>query len=1244
MKFEPDIAPSQKKKPEIKKEEIDELDEETKQKVSLWSQEWLDNFYSNPNFLLEDSENPDTAFDFSRKLNTDIARMVGKIDSFNDGLINKKYAQGVEIFLNTFFDFVEKKSLEGKEQKKLANFIASVDRLLFSISPSILNVVGLDTLLIKTARATRISEIQGWIGQMMVGEMVYELNWTDEKNIQSLLNKILNCDLPEQLDLVNQLTTIAAQAIADGHIGDNAKDRIVWILERINQRSSSYILRYATENALEVIEKEEEDPSLSVITFSGNVAGSRLSKTLDEKLADQNETLKRQINISNKKNKDYKLLQIASDAAGVFDHSNTPRQFTQIDFSRLPKPTENNNEAIEGLKETAESKLNINDFLTLLIYVSEDILLNQNNLEDSTPEIISEKWHSISSVFPKEEWKRVFTVLIKKVKLEDEKEERIFELQEKTKRENSEASEKFVELVVEKGKNIIDTIPEVPSLLIEHYENLTNYTQEGNEERAFVAAEEFVNYFRMSSPEYFDLSQNPRDIPKHKNPDVRELQEALESLERFHSDNWQTYKKETDSLNSQEENEEEIKEFLSVKNLIANKQEQLQVDILNFLKDLSKKIKTKLVGVEVKQYSQIETDPDLNPFLGKGGEQLALLLQNLHNPTLRNFIEQDLNIELSTIPLRSQIHLLRFLAEQNQGEFNKLRNILQKKPTFKKEFLNSFLITAEDLRFGQTVIGLAETLSSYPEIGTKVFQTYDQYIAQVSEVAKKVLIDLQQEFPNLSLNENIIIQSLLSRAKDFMVELETSIKSKPEQAEIYVNNFTAELNKELPKEQVVRAQFKTIASLLDRENIDLKTFEKGQEMVLGSLIKGTMRASFLQTLNRMGKLSPIPEIHWRVDRSNEEYSRRLGINLVQFLQDNAVGSKRKKILLEIGPGSGMAKKERASLNISENYQDIALSDKLYYPLSSVIEKIIDYTKLEKEIAKETGQVGNIELTLQERGQLADFIYKVLIIKEGQTSSDTFLYDEQNQALLTQDINNLREIISSQLATRLRASSEVPDTISMHRGGKVVYPYKLKTSSWSPALQVAKKLLEGNPTQFMRANLEQTDCYSLIDAFPANVMVGDLSQIEKLKTNQIDVELAVRSTVYKDGEEYIKFLQQLIDRLSDGGVAIDDSIRDNDGWYYRIAEVLEAKEKTKKDVEILVILGPGFPGEDKRQDKVPLSMIITKKGSSENLIRKNLLAGYEIIKLEDLISQNDYLESLDDTGLTKRKITQMEMVG
>jgi hypothetical protein len=188
-----------------------------------------------------------------------------------------------------------------------------------------------------------------------------------------------------------------------------------------------------------------------------------------------------------------------------------------------------------------------------------------------------------------------------------------------------------------------------------------------------------------------------------------------------------------------------------------------------------------------------------------------------------------------------------------------------------------------------------------------------------------------------------------------------------------------------------------------------------------------------------------------------------------------------------------------------------------------------------------------------------------------------------------------------------------------------------------AFQKAKGLLDKKLTNFLRANWQEIDYHELIDAFPPNVMIGDIQEIKRLSPGQLDVELAMRSTVYKRGEDYVLFLTTLLSRMAEKGVIVDDSIRDNDGWYYRIAEVWEAKKRMQGvNPEVLVVLGPGFEGEDVRQDLVPLAMVVTKNGTSKELAEKYLQQGYQLATLEDLASNLEYLKTLDKTGWTAQR--------
>ncbi len=620
----------------------------------------------------------------------------------------------------------------------------------------------------------------------------------------------------------------------------------------------------------------------------------------------------------------------------------------------------------------------------------------------------------------------------------------------------------------------------------------------------------------------------------------------------------------------------------------------------------------------------IAEDQNLDPYGSNVGQDMPLLLQQLHRQEFREAVEQDLNIELAEIPLASQIHLLRLLADPNRQNYNRLKSILSDNPAYKLEFLKTFLVVSEDLDYGKALLDVAELCRTKPELGTEIFAAYNNHTERLKTSAEQI----QSE----SISREIITQALLSRGKDFIVELHDQLVSGQTDPEASVKKFIAELENESAQEKAHRTLFKNIATVLGKKDINLSTFQDQQQTILNRLLEPGNKALFLQVLSRLGKISPIPEIHWRVDRTSEEYDRRFGFNLDAFLAERAAGIGKKQILLEIGPGSGVAKKARTQSGLAEHYQDFALSDRIYYPLAPVIEKLIDFEKLESS----TGQ----KLSKQDRKQLAEFIYRTLVIAPGETSSDQFSYDEQVRQLLGVDINALKGLLPD-LPEKLAAAKEVPNTISARDGqGQVIYPYKIKADEQSPAWQKAKQKLEATVTEFLQPEWQEKDYYELIDAFPANVMLADLQDIDRLKPNQIDVEIGARSTVYARGEDYITFLQKLERTLSDGGVAIDDSIRDNDGWYYRIAEVLEAKEKIKEDLEILVVLGRPFSGEDYLQgeaDKVPLAMIITKQGTSRGLVENNLKSGCQLVTLESLAENSQYLKTLDSTGWTEARV-------
>ena len=150
-------------------------------------------------------------------------------------------------------------------------------------------------------------------------------------------------------------------------------------------------------------------------------------------------------------------------------------------------------------------------------------------------------------------------------------------------------------------------------------------------------------------------------------------------------------------------------------------------------------LESKRTRVGFFSYDSISEDAFLNPYK-KNEPELSLLLKHLHQPELRSRIEKDLKIDLAEIPLRSQIHLLRFLSGQDAQGFTRLREVLRKHPKSSNEILNSFLANAEDEKYGEAILRLGENLR--PEAADEIFIKYDE----IAEASEKIRGYLEENF------------------------------------------------------------------------------------------------------------------------------------------------------------------------------------------------------------------------------------------------------------------------------------------------------------------------------------------------------------------------------------------------------------------------------------------------------------------------------------------------------------------
>lgn len=299
-------------------ENISELRED---QVREWSSRFIESIWSNE--IAEDID----AFNVVHSLEKSLAHLAKDEKSFDEGHITEPQRKATKIFLSTLIDFVEERSANQKEAEELEAFLRRVQTLFFSVSPNLINRVSLIDGLSLTTRANRTPEIQGYFGQTMAGEMVYNLSYGNY-DPEYLAEKIGELPIVEALDVIEQMKTIGVQAIANGQWAESGIRSVEGLMEELRVGSNSPLIRYSAEATLERLTEEKKNPTASVLTYHGNRSAGRSSEELPPEVAIQQDYLDELV--APDKDRNGPMSQIAPDAIAELDQSNTPQRIALI--------------------------------------------------------------------------------------------------------------------------------------------------------------------------------------------------------------------------------------------------------------------------------------------------------------------------------------------------------------------------------------------------------------------------------------------------------------------------------------------------------------------------------------------------------------------------------------------------------------------------------------------------------------------------------------------------------------------------------------------------------------------------------------------------------------------------------------------------------------------------------------------------------------------------------------------------
>lgn len=573
---------------------------------------------------------------------------------------------------------------------------------------------------------------------------------------------------------------------------------------------------------------------------------------------------------------------------------------------------------------------------------------------------------------------------------------------------------------------------------------------------------------------------------------------------------------------------------------------------------------------------------------------------------------EDCGMSLHSFPLKEQAGLIRLLRD---GKATK--PLADQVHTLGKNVLRIYALASaynisEPIQI--PIVSPPEQQRFWSGLVDTVDQVVD-FVKQAETTAGILNAELRRTYPDIELNVEDITRGIVI---DSIYQLHTI--TDVDSNEQYVARL-AEHSKEVA---LGLTFFREVIGLIQVDDVDLHDFVRRQQ-ALTRLVDGNpiLHGALVDVLLQCQKLTPDPELFWRVDRELREYNDRTGIRVTDLAKTLAIGSAEKEIFFESGAGAGRGIAERTA-SLSGQYYDFSINNNVYYPLRKLLTKCIDFEAL--------------QLPEAERDDFVDYIFKVLYLVEGAGGGDattdvTALHDQAAITSLTADPNNLKKLLAT-VGSKLQLAEVVPSEygIQPQADGSKVYPNKIRWREQSKTFQAAIEKFQANPASSLRPDLEQTDLKQIIPIFPIGMTIGDFTEINKLADNQIKCGVDVRALMYLEGEAYINTLVTLGHKLKDGAVYVSDSVRENFGKVYRLPELRKVEQELGTGYTLYVVTGPGVPGDDYNQTAAVRSVVITKGNVPENLLHDHLTSGaYNLSRLDAVLIDEPYLRSLDVDG-------------
>jgi hypothetical protein len=215
--------------------------------------------------------------------------------------------------------------------------------------------------------------------------------------------------------------------------------------------------------------------------------------------------------------------------------------------------------------------------------------------------------------------------------------------------------------------------------------------------------------------------------------------------------------------------------------------------LFEVLRQIYTREEARLIPTTTVEIDSLTSRPELCPFSIDEADLVIPTLQQLTRPLLRLRLEKDLGITLNDVPIRSQLHLMRYCATLHSAAWNSLCSLVREDPVYGHRFLSSFISYAQDRESSQALIAIASNLDTLSR--RRFITTYNMLADKALELERAL-----ERFPSASADPGLIrnvhrelVGRTNARVKAIALEIETENQPDVEAIVEEFENLNAEV-------------------------------------------------------------------------------------------------------------------------------------------------------------------------------------------------------------------------------------------------------------------------------------------------------------------------------------------------------------------------------------------------------------------------------------------------------------------